>query len=56
VVGQNQSACKKELKKGGIRLAVLVGKRPVIIEELVEVNQYKMDGDSELETVKFVHH
>jgi hypothetical protein len=27
-----------------------------MIKELVEVNQHEMDEDSELETVKFVHH
>jgi hypothetical protein len=42
--------------RGSIRLAVPVGKKPVMIKELVEVNQHEMDEDSELETVKFIHH
>jgi hypothetical protein len=52
VVGQNQSVCRKGPTRGSIRLAVLVGKNPVMIKELVEINQYEMDEDSELETVK----
>jgi hypothetical protein len=42
--------------RGSIRLAVPVGKKPIMIKELVEVNQHEMGEDSELETVKFVHH
>jgi hypothetical protein len=56
VVGQNQSVCKKGPTRGSISLAVLVGKKPVMIKELVEVNEHETDEGSELETVKFVHH
>jgi hypothetical protein len=56
VIGRNQNVCKKGPTRGSIRLVVPVGKKPVLIKELVEVNQHEMDEDSELETVKFVHH
>jgi hypothetical protein len=54
--GQNQSICKGQQIKGSIRLVVLVERRPVITKELVEVNQYEMDSNSKLDTVRFVHY
>jgi hypothetical protein len=56
VEGQNQSVYKRGLTKESIRLAVTVEKRLVMIKELVRVNQFKMDRDRELETVKFIHY
>jgi hypothetical protein len=52
VVGRNQSVYEKEPTKGSKRLVALVGKRHAMTKELVEINQYKMGGDSELETMK----
>ena len=56
VVGRNQSECEREQIKGSLRPIVLVGRRPAMINRLAEVNQHEMDGDSELETVRFIHH
>jgi hypothetical protein len=56
VVGQNQSVCKRGLIRENIRHVATVENRLVMIKELAEVNQSKMDKDRELETVKFAHY
>jgi len=56
VEGQNQRECKGVQRIESIKLAVLVGKRAVMIKGLVEINQYRMEGGSEPEIERSMIH
>jgi hypothetical protein len=56
VEGQNQRECKGVQRIESIKLAVLVGKRAVMIKGLVEINQYRMEGGSKPEIKRSMIH